>query len=190
MSTMNTFSGKKFDPMEICPDDIRLDDIAHALSLLCRGGGHMKYFYSVGQHSINCMKEAKARGWSKRIQFACLMHDASEAYISDIIRPVKMHLENYLEIEDMIAGKILEKFWLEDLTEEENKQWKQIDDDILSHELKMLMEGERDSNPQPLYAVPDLSERAWRDVEKEFLALAEELSEEIKREKMTAGNRK
>lgn len=101
-----------------------------------------------------------------------------------------MHLENYLEIEDMIAGKILEKFWLEDLTEEENKKWKQIDDDILSHELKMLMKGERDSNPQPLYAVPDLSERAWRDVEKEFLALAEELSEEIKREKMTAGNRK
>lgn len=65
---MNTFSGKKFDPMKMIPEDVDLEDIAHALSLLCRGGGHLKYFYSVGQHSINCMKEAKARGWSKQMQ--------------------------------------------------------------------------------------------------------------------------
>lgn len=60
------------------------------------------------------------------------MHDAGEAYISDIIRPVKSHLTNYLEIENMIMGKILEKFGLDDLSEEDNKRWKQIDDDILS----------------------------------------------------------
>ena len=68
MSRMNTFSGKKFDPMDIKAEDICLEDIAHALSLLCRGGGHLKHFYSVGQHSINCMKEARERGWSERVQ--------------------------------------------------------------------------------------------------------------------------
>ena len=96
MSTMGTFSGRRFDPLMMTPEDVVLEDIAHALSLLCRGGGQLKYFYSVGQHCINCMKEAKARGWSKRMQLACLIHDASEAYISDIIRPVKVHLSNYM----------------------------------------------------------------------------------------------
>ena len=58
MGTMNTYSGKKFDPLEMTPDNVFLEDIAHALSLLCRGGGHLKHFYSVGQHSINCAEEA------------------------------------------------------------------------------------------------------------------------------------
>lgn len=89
MNTMTTYSGRKFDPMQMTPGDVYIEDIAHALSLLCRGGGQLSYFYSVGQHSLNCAAEAKARGWSERQQLACLLHDASEGYISDIIRPVR-----------------------------------------------------------------------------------------------------
>ena len=133
MSVMNTFSGKKFDPMHMNSEDVSLEDLAHALSLLCRGGGHLKYFYSVGQHSINCMKEARARGWSKRVQLACLLHDASEAYIADIIRPVKAHLPEYYKIESKIMTCIFDKFGLDDLSEEENSRWKQLDDEILDH---------------------------------------------------------
>ena len=99
MNVMNTYSGRKFDPMKIAPEDVYLEDIAHALSLVCRGGGQIRWFYSVGQHSINCAHEALARGWSDRMALACLLHDASECYISDVIRPVKVHLQNYLEIE-------------------------------------------------------------------------------------------
>lgn len=55
---MHTFTGKKVNPMKLEQNAIDIDDIAHALSLLCRGGGHLKYFYSVGQHSINCAEEA------------------------------------------------------------------------------------------------------------------------------------
>ena len=60
MNTMTTYSGRKFDPMQMTPGDVYIEDIAHALSLLCRGGGQLTYFYSVGQHSLNCATEAKA----------------------------------------------------------------------------------------------------------------------------------
>ena len=149
--------------------------IAHALSLMCRGGGHLKYFYSVAQHSLNCAAEAKARGWSERLQLACLLHDASEAYLSDIIRPVKANLTGYLEIESRIMEKILEKFNLSDLTEEERRMWKQIDDEMLYYELKNLMSGEEDLAAPELCALPDISERNWQSVETDFLRTAHTL---------------
>ena len=65
---------------------------------------------------INCAKEAKARNYSNRVILAALLHDASEAYISDIIRPVKVHLTNYLEIESMIMNVILQKYYVSGVT--------------------------------------------------------------------------
>ena len=179
MSVMNTYSGRKFDPMKIAPEDVYLEDIAHALSLVCRGGGQIRWFYSVGQHSINCAHEALARGWSDRMALACLLHDASECYISDVIRPVKVHLQNYLEIESMIMDAIWEKFHLDDLTDEENQKWKQIDNEILELELKTLMKGEKDREIIPLSSTPDLSERTFSSVEKEFKELALELFQKL-----------
>ena len=181
MSVMNTFSGKIFYPMTITAEDICTEDIAHALSLLFRGGGHLASFYSVGQHSLNCAKEAKARGWSERLQLACLLHDASEAYISDIIRPVKVHLANYLEIEGQIMNQIWKKYGLDDLNEEERRIWKTIDDDILAFELKALMNGEQSRALPPLSSSPDVSERDWKDIEQEFLETATFLQGEIEK---------
>ena len=168
MNTMTTYSGRKFDPMQMTPGDVYIEDIAHALSLLCRGGGQLTYFYSVGQHSLNCAAEAKARGWSERQQLACLLHDASEGYISDIIRPVKIYLTNYLEIESKIMGTILTHFGLDDLTEEENRRWKQIDDEILELELKTLLHGEENRAVPQLFSVPDLAEHTPREIEARF----------------------
>lgn len=175
MNTMTTYSGRKFDPMQMTPGDVYIEDIAHALSLLCRGGGQLTYFYSVGQHSLNCAAEAKARGWSERQQLACLLHDASEGYISDIIRPVKIYLTNYLEIESKIMGTILTHFGLDDLTEEENRRWKQIDDDILELELKTLLHGEENRAVPQLFSVPDLAEHTPGEIERRFLQEAERL---------------
>ena len=168
MSVMNTYSGRKFDPMKIASEDVYLEDIAHALSLVCRGGGQIRWFYSVGQHSINCAHEALARGWSDRMALACLLHDASECYISDVIRPVKVHLQNYLEIESMIMDAIWSKFHLEDMT-----------DELLELELKTLMKGEKDREIIPLSSAPDLSERTFSSVEKEFKELALELLQKL-----------
>lgn len=74
MSAMNTFTGRIFDPLKMMKQDVCVEDIAHALSLVCRGGGHIRYFFSVAQHSMNCASEAAARGWSGRIVLACLLH--------------------------------------------------------------------------------------------------------------------
>jgi len=76
---------------------ICIEDIAHALSLICRGNGQVKTFFSVGQHCINCAREALARGYSRRVAFACLLHDASECYLSDVPRPFKKTLSGYKE---------------------------------------------------------------------------------------------
>ena len=102
MGCIKTYTGIMFDPLNPNADLINIADIAHALSMLCRANGHFKSFYSVGQHSINCMNEARTRNYSQRVQLACLLHDASEAYLSDITRPVKAELPRYREIEKLI----------------------------------------------------------------------------------------
>ena len=179
MGSMNTFTGKRIDPLEMRAEDVCLEDLAHALSLLCRGGGHLRHFYSVGQHAINCMKEARARGWPPRLQLACLLHDAGEAYLADVIRPVKVHLSNYSAIEEAVMRRIGERYGLMDLSAEENRRWRQIDDEMLCAECAALLAGAGDGRAPQLSARPDLTERRWESVEKEFKELACLLTAEL-----------
>ena len=92
---ITTYTGKHFKPTEPDPELFDIADIAHALSLICRGNGHVKTFWSVGEHCICCAKEAKARGLSDRMVLACLLHDASECYMSDVPSPFKKELPEY-----------------------------------------------------------------------------------------------
>ena len=131
MSSIKTYTGVMFDPLNPKFELIDILDIAHALSMLCRANGHFRSFYSVGQHCINCAMEAKARGYSERVQLACLLHDASEAYLSDVTRPVKHELPKYLEIEKPLQESIWQKYLGLALTEEENSQVFRIDDAML-----------------------------------------------------------
>ncbi len=82
--TFLAHSGTYVTPLSPKTEQIHMDDIAHALSLICRGNGHYKHFYSVAQHCVNCVTEARARGWSRRVQLACLMHDGSEALLEEL----------------------------------------------------------------------------------------------------------
>lgn len=87
-------------------EDIEVEDIAHALSLICRYNGQIREFYSVAQHSILVASMVP----SKYAMFA-LMHDASEAYIGDVITPLKKVLkETYLDIEDKFMRAVAKKF--------------------------------------------------------------------------------
>mgnify|MGYP000817731062 FL=1 len=135
---MNVFSGHRIDPLHIKEDDIHLEDIAHALSLICRGNGHIKYFYSVAQHSLNCAKEAQRRGYSKDVVLSCLFHDASEAYMSDLITPIKKQMKEYQMIEDHLLETIFYAFHIK-LNNEERNIWKEMDHLLLEAELKEMM---------------------------------------------------
>lgn len=113
---MCTFSGKRFYPLDPAVEDISIMDIAHGLSNVCRYGGQCKEFYSVAQHSVlvsRVVSPENAR-WG-------LLHDASEAYIGDIIAPLKAtpQYESYREVEANLMRAICERFNLpEEMPEE------------------------------------------------------------------------
>jgi len=171
---INTYSNKQIWPLEADEEDIYLIDIGHALSMLCRANGHCKHFYSVGQHSINCAEEARNRELSKRIQLACLLHDASEAYISDITRPVKRCLPEYLVYEEKLQKLIYKKFGLDELTKEEEAHVKSIDDAMLNYEMNELLDIQ-DINNEVLTKDYDLSFRPMNQVRDDFINLTQEL---------------
>ena len=135
---ITTYSKIHMRPMSPELSEIRIEDIAHALSLLCRAGGHFPKFYSVGQHCIHCCEEAEARGYSRRVQLARLLHDASEAYLADITRPVKQHLPQYRRIEGLLQDAIFQKY-LGTLSEEEKTLWRLLDDTLLYYEFDHFM---------------------------------------------------
>ena len=107
---ITTYTGVKFYPLNPNPDDIRTVDIAHALSNQCRFAGHVIDYYSVAQHSVQVSKHCDERDalWG-------LLHDAAEAYLTDIPRPVKHtpDLEGFRQIEDKIMLAVCERYDLE-----------------------------------------------------------------------------
>ena len=171
MGCIKTYTGIMIDPLHPDADQIVITDIAHALSMLCRANGHFKSFYSVGQHSINCMQEAKARGHSRKIQLACLLHDASEAYLSDVTRPVKEELPRYKEIEIPLQNLVWNKWLGEPLTPEEESMVFQIDDAILAHEFLSLMDTQLGDTVPELVSVPRFEFMGFVECEREFLRL-------------------
>lgn len=175
---ITTYSNIKFYPFSPATEDIALEDIGHSLSLLCRANGHFKNFYSVGQHSLNCAREAEARGYSKRVQLACLLHDASEAYLSDVTRPVKKKLPDYLEIETMLQGKIYGVYGLEDLTIEENALVTEIDDSMLVTEMAELLNYQLEAKSE-LVAEPRLDFVRMDKIRDEFIVRVEELQKAL-----------
>ena len=102
---IRTFTGKYFNPCKPDADLICIEDIAHALSMQPRFGGHLPVFYSVAQH---CIKVAELVDTD--LKLAALLHDASEAYLIDVPRPVKEQLSNYKKIENTLMAVISGKF--------------------------------------------------------------------------------
>jgi hypothetical protein len=104
---MQLFSGRRFYPLDPQPVDIAPEDIAHALSLLCRYGGHLDRFYSVAEHSV-LMSQAVAPEHA----LVALLHDATEAYVVDVPRPLKRYLPDYKAIEASVWNAICLRFHL------------------------------------------------------------------------------
>ena len=173
-NVMNTYNKKIFDPWHMTTNDVDIRDIAHALSLLCRGCGHVKFFYSVGLHCLNCANEAISRQYEPKIQLACLLHDASEAYISDIIRPVKSKLLEYQQLENKIINTIYEHFNLQ-LNTEDLKKVKAIDDDMLKNEMPIIFSTCLLDNIPKLASNPIIEELPFKKVEQDYLNMFDKL---------------
>ena len=147
---ITTYTGKHFKPTEPDPELFDIADIAHALSLICRGNGHVKMFWSVGEHCICCAKEAKARGLSDRMVLACLLHDASECYMSDVPSPFKKELPEY------------------------KMQLNAIDKAMLWYDLTFLLGEKQESEAPELHIDLRYEVRAFGEVEEEYQRIFEE----------------
>lgn len=147
MTYINTVSGKQVDIEDPRPESIDIEDIAHALSFICRGCGNTRIFFPVARHCVWCAKEASAQGLSNTVVLACLLHDASEAYMMDLPKPIKDNLlPQYRSYENNLLDRIYQKFIGRSLTEEEEALVAGIDHDLLMYDLKFLLNVD---NPLP-----------------------------------------
>lgn len=177
MSEILTFTKKMFNPLQPDEDLIDIRDIAHALCFLCRANGHFPTFHSVAQHSLECQQEAKMRGLSKRLQLACLLHDASEAYLSDVTRPVKAEMPLYLKLEEPLQDAIWKKFLMQPLSKEELDVVFGIDDDLLYHEFFTHTGYALSEEVPAIVSKPTFAFEEFSQVERAFLAAFEELTQ-------------
>lgn len=104
---MQTYTGRQFWPIDPRPEEIDVADIAHSLSLQCRYAGHCLRFYSVAEHSVHVARYVSAANamWG-------LLHDAPEAYLVDVPRPVKRSLPQYAAIESQLMATVSRRFKL------------------------------------------------------------------------------
>ncbi len=107
---IETFQGHQFYFRNPTPESIDLLDICHSLAMQCRYCGHTKKFYSVAEHSVMMARWMLEEGYSIEVALQALFHDAAEAYISDIPRPVKVTLPSFKELENLLDEAIFAKF--------------------------------------------------------------------------------
>lgn len=131
---IQTFTGRKFFPLSPQIEDICIEDIAHALSNICRYGGHCREFYSVAQHC--CM----VSDWIPSYKLEGLLHDSTEAYLGDLVRPVKHSesMKGYRDAEHLLEGMINVVFGL-DLSPEVKTFVKGYDNRALYTERKFIL---------------------------------------------------
>ncbi len=118
---VQTFTGRQFWPQNPRVEDICIEDIAHGLSMKCRFTGQTKKFYSVAQHSYyvsNCLWDSHANNPHRLVlSLWGLLHDAAEAYLADIPRPLKDDFkigdETFRQVEDRLLEMIIRKYGLD-----------------------------------------------------------------------------
>ena len=110
---IETYSGIKFDFLDPTIEQVSIEDIAHSLSMQVRYTGHCSTFYSIAEH---CLLVADL---CPEYELYALLHDASEAYLTDVASPIKPFLQNYKMMECKVMGVIVDKFDLPEFFPEE-----------------------------------------------------------------------
>lgn len=161
MTWLLTVTGRKFNPADPQPDTIDLADIAHGLSLECRFAGQCSAFYSVAQHSVMASHIVPPEH-----ALEALLHDATEAYLKDIPRPVKAILPDYRALEAKLDSVIRTRLGL---PVQKSAEVAHADLVMLATERRDLMP---DDDPWPiLHGIEPLAERlyAWTPWQAEAL---------------------
>lgn len=128
---LQTATGRQFWPIDPLPEDICIEDIAAALSKQCRFGGHCTRFYSVAEHCVLLSQRASAH-----LKLGALLHDAAEAYIVDVPRPLKKQIPHYELYETRLMECIATRFGFVFPLDEEVKR---LDNAILADEQLQCM---------------------------------------------------
>lgn len=134
-----TISGREFHPLAPRAEDVDIDDIAHALSHLCRYGGHVPQFYSVAQHSVLVAARCREVTQSDDVGLAGLLHDAAEAYIGDVVWPLKRsrQLRGYGVVERRVQAAVNAALGPRGgVTEEQREIVKRADVEVLLAEVR------------------------------------------------------
>jgi 5'-deoxynucleotidase YfbR-like HD superfamily hydrolase len=104
--TFLTYAGHTINFLDFRVEDVRLEEIAHALSRLCRFGGHCREHYNVAHHAVLVSRWLEEKGAPLPVVYAGLHHDDTEAYLGDVISPLKKLLPEYQKFEDRFAKVI------------------------------------------------------------------------------------
>lgn len=102
---VSTFSGNRFYPLEPRIDVVAIEDIAHGLAYQCRFNGQTREFYSVAQHSLIVASLVPAE-----LRLGALLHDAAEAYLGDMVKPLKVLMPEFADLEDKVTAIIAATF--------------------------------------------------------------------------------
>ena len=134
--------GELIDIFNMKDEDITINDIVMALPNICRYGGRIQYHYSVAQHAVELARWLTKQGKQHLVPHA-LLHDACEAYIGDIIYPIKIQMPQFLELEDKITNLVYKKYGVDpDL----HKEFDFYDKGIVINEMKALGMYEREGH--------------------------------------------
>lgn len=181
-NTIKLRSGRYLDLNDPLPDQFTFADIAGALSKICRFGGQIPRWYSVAEHCWHCAIQAADDGHIPKIQAALLMHDAAEAFLGDVVKPLKIMLSDYSLIESKFEAVISDKFGIN--FDSHGGIISQIDHEILLAERNAIFgpDGHRwpgEGQVRNLYLRP----RYWdpQMAEGHFVALAAQVGIDVRR---------
>ncbi len=186
---MQTFSGRFVNIADLKKEDIIIRDMARSLSNQCRYGGHTREFYSVAEHSViasNLIEQfcidypnemlklmgttdGKYKKASIDLIGATLMHDAPEAYLSDVITPIKKKLNEYMEIEEAIHERVEEILQLTETRPEQVPAIKAVDDLMLCIESVSLLPDSIRMLENIFPRLPKFMQDWFKEADKEYL---------------------
>lgn len=164
MSWIQTYTGRRFPLDDVRAEHVDLRDVAHALSNQCRYAGHCRAFYSVAEHCVLLCEALLRDGHDRLCCLAGLLHDASEAYVVDVPRPLKGMLRDYGAIEERVQKAVAERFglpypWPDVVTEYDHRMLVDEKHSLMSHEA--VLEWETDSlralGVEPLCLSPSMA---------------------------------